>query len=125
MPGLPLDAIDLDALRRVPRVSYYFRYPLHPGDFLDLRVAGRFQGRYTSKPLHGHLTPEGRVDRSSPYNGDVAVLYIPRSARTVDDASVILTHIDPQLVILESGRRNWPTIRQAARDAICDKLGLR
>ena len=122
---MPLDTIDLDALQRIPRVSYYFRYPLHRSDFHDLRVADQLRGHYASKPLHDRLTPAGNVDRSSPYNGDVAALFIPSDALTVDDASVILTHIEPQQVTLESGQRNWPAIRQAARDAICDKLGLR
>ncbi|MBD8873620.1 hypothetical protein [Rhodanobacter sp. DHB23] len=121
---MPLDTIDLDALRRSPRVSCYFRYRLHRSDFHELRVADQLHGHYASKPLHARLTPQGRVDRSSSYSGDVAVLFIPGDARTTDDASVILTHIDPRQVALESGRRNWPAIHQAAREAIRGKLGL-
>lgn len=121
---MSFDMIDLDALWRTPRISYYFRYRLHRSDFHELRVADQLHGHYASKPLHARLTPRGRVDRSSPYSGDVAVLFIPWEARTMDDASVILTHIDPRLVTLESGQRNWPAIHQAAREAICGKLGL-
>lgn len=65
-----------------------------------------------SGPLHGkaalRLAPAGRVDRSARYNGDVAALFVPIEARMVHDVSLILTHIDPQRIILATGRRNWP-----------------
>src|SRR5574340_1499853 len=46
-----LDDLDLDELRRVPRVPYYFRYRLHRHDFHDLLVQDRLRGHYTAKPL--------------------------------------------------------------------------
>jgi hypothetical protein len=117
-----LDDLDLDELRRVPRVSSYFRYRLHRRDFHELRVQDRLRGHYTAKPLYGRLTPEGRVDRSAGYNGDVAALFVPIEAQMVHDASLILTHIDPQRVTLATGRRNWPAIREAAEHSIREML---
>ena len=117
-----LDDFNLDELRRIPRISYYFRYRLHRRDFHDLRVQDRLRGHYTAKPLYGRLTPQGRVDRSTGYNGDVAALFVPIEAQTVHDASLILTHIDPQRVALATGRRNWPAIREAAEHGIREML---
>ena len=117
-----LDDLDLDELRRVPRVSYYFRYRLHRRDFHELRVQDRLRGHYTAKPLYGRLTPQGRVDRSAGYNGDVAALFVPIEAQTVHDANLILTHIDPQRVTLATGRRNWPVIHEAAEHDIREML---
>jgi hypothetical protein len=113
---------DLDELRWVPRISYYFRYRLHRRDFHELRIQDRLRSHYTAKPLYGHLTPEGRVDRSAGYNGDVAALFVPIKAQMVHDASLILTHIDPQRVTLATGRRNWPAIREAAEHSIRERL---
>ena len=53
--------LNLDALRRIPRISYYFRYPLHYSDFHELREQGRLRGHYTAKPLHGRLTTSTRT----------------------------------------------------------------
>lgn len=117
-----IEDIDLDMLRRVPRISYYFRYPLHRSDFHDLKVGGSLRGHYTAKPLYGRLTPSGHVDRSAGYNGDVAALFVPAEARSVDDASLVIAHIDPAEVVLASGRRNWRTIRSAAEHEICKVL---
>lgn len=119
-----LDDLDLDSLRRVPRISYYFRYRLHRRDFHELRAQGGLLGHYAAKPLHGRLTAEGRVDRSAGYNGDVAALFVSMEARTADDVSLILAHIDPQHVTLATGRRNWPAIRKAAEHGICERLGI-
>jgi hypothetical protein len=117
-----LDDLDLEELRRVPRVPYYFRYRLHRHHFHELRVQDRLRGHYTAKPLYGRLTPKGRVDRSAGYNGDVAALFVPIEAQMVQDASLILTHIDPQCVTLATGRRNWPVIREAAEHSIREML---
>lgn len=119
-----LDDLDLDELRRVPRVSYYFRYRLHRRDFHELCVQDRLRGHYTAKPLYGRLTPKGRVDRSVGYNGDVAALFVPIEAQKVQDASLILTHIDPERVTLDTGRRNWPAIREAAERGIHEMLAV-
>jgi hypothetical protein len=119
-----LDDLDLDELRRVPRVAYYFRYRLHRSDFHELCAQNRLQGHYAAKPLHGRLTPRGRVDRTAPYNGDVAALFVPVEARTFDEVSLLLTHIAPQRIALASGRRNWPAIREAAEHGIREMLGL-
>jgi hypothetical protein len=117
-----LDDLDLDALRRVPRISYYFRYPLHRRDFHALKLRRSLRGHYAAKPLYGRMTPDGRVDRSGGYNGDVAALFVPVDARSADDASLIVAHIDPAEVALDSGRRNWPAIRAAAVHEICKTL---
>ena len=120
-----IDDLDLDELRRIPRVSYYFRYPLHRHDFRDLDVEGSLRGHYAAKPLYGCLTPKGEVDRSAGYNGDIAALFVPIEARTVKDASLILIHIAPARVALPSGRRNWPAIRGAAEHGIRNMLSGR
>jgi len=119
-----LDDLDLDQLRCVPRIAYYFRYRLHRSDFHELRAQNRLRGHYAAKPLHGRLTPHGRVDRTAPYNGDVAALFVPVEAQTVDEMSLLLTHIAPQRIVLASGRRNWPAIRAAAEHGILEMLGL-
>ncbi|RXT37513.1 hypothetical protein B5V01_29145 [Mesorhizobium erdmanii] len=72
--------------------------------------------------LHGRLTPEGLVDRSAGYDGDVAALFIPIEARTVDEVSVTLTHTHPQRITLPTGRRNRPVIRGSAEHAIRERL---
>ena len=113
-----IDDLDLDELRRVRRISYYFGYPLHRDDFHELKVRERLQGHYTAKPLYGRLTSSGHGDRSAGYNGDVAALYIPREAGCADDASLFVTHINPADVALPSGQRNWPVIRAAAEHEI-------
>ena len=117
-----IEALDLEALRRVPRISYYFRYPLHRHDFHELNSRGRLRGHYAAKPLYGRLKPDGKVDRSAGYNGDIAALYVPLDARSVDDASVVIAHIEPHEVVLEDGRRNWPAIRDAAEQGILQTL---
>ena len=117
-----IDDLVLDALRRIPRISYYFRYPLQRHDFHALSVRDELKGHYAAKPLYGRLTPKGRVDRSSDYNGDIAALFVPVDAGSAADASVYLTHIAPEHVVFPTGDRNWPAIREAAEDCICNAL---
>lgn len=113
-----LQDLDLGELRRMPRIAYYFRYPLHHKDFRELRSGNSLRGHYTAKPLYGRLTPQGRVDRSAGFNGDVAALFISIEARTVRDAQLVLAHLDPDRITLPNGRRNWPAIREAAEQCI-------
>ncbi len=113
-----IDDLDLDELRRVRRVSYYFRYPLQREDFRELNDRDQLRGHYATKALYGGYTSDGRVDRSSGYNGDIAALFVPLEARTVDDASVVVTHIEPEHIVLADGRRNWPAIYGAAEEEI-------
>lgn len=110
--------LDLSVLRRVPEIAFYFRYPLHHGDFREVRDEGRLLGRYSAKPLHGRLTATGRVDRSAPYNGQVAVIFLPARARSVRSARLLLTRMPRGRVTLPGGRRNWPAIRAAMERAI-------
>ncbi len=119
-----IDDIDLEDLRRIPRISYYFRYPLHRKDFRELRAAERLHGHYAAKPLYGKLTPEGHVDRSGGYNGDVAALFVPLDAKAADDASVVIAHTDPGRIATKNGRRHWPAIREAAESGLCEMLGI-
>jgi len=119
-----IDDIDIDDLKRVRRIAYYFRYPLHRKDFRELRAADELRGHYAAKPLYGKLTPEGKVDRSGGYNGDVAALFVPLDARTADDVSVVLSHNDPASMTTKAGRRNWPAIRASAERSLRAKLGL-
>lgn len=87
-----------------------------------MKVHAELQGHYTAKPLYGRLTASGHVDRSGGYNGDVAALYVPMGARSVDDTSLFVTHIDPADIVLPSGRRNWPAIREAAERKIIEAV---
>ncbi len=110
--------LDLTELRRMPKIAFYFRYPLHHTDFREIRVRGRLRGRYAGKPLYGRLTSAGTVDRSAGYNGQVAVLFIPARVRSVRSARLLLTRMPRSQVTLPNGRRNWPAIRAAAERAI-------
>ncbi len=110
--------VDLAALRRMPEIAYYFRYPLHHTDFHEVRIADRLRGRYAAKPLYGRLTPRGTVDRSAGYNGQVAVIFLPARARNVRTARLLLTRMPRSQVTLPNGRRNWPAIRVAAERAV-------
>ena len=112
------DDIDLDALRQDRKVSYYFRYPLNGHDFHAVRVDDDLRGHYASKALHSAFTPDGRVDRSSPYNGDIAALFVPLDAHTPADTRLLLTHVDPQRIVHHNGTRNWTVIRSAAEACI-------
>lgn len=114
--------IDLDALRRDRKVSYYFRYPLNGHDFHPLRVADRLRGHYASKALHSAFTPDGRVDRTSPYSGDIAALFVPLEARTPAETRLLLTHVQPGQIVHANGTRNWTVIRGAAEACISDAL---
>jgi hypothetical protein len=76
------EEFDLQALRHIPQFAYYFRYSLRHRDFHEVREQGRLLGRMAAKPLYGRLTREGKVDRSSGFNGQVAVIFIPARART-------------------------------------------
>lgn len=117
-----LDDLDLAALRRQPDVARYFRYPLQRRDFRELRVGDRPRGHYAAKPLYNRLTPQGRVDRSSGYSGEVAALFVPREARTPDETELVFAHMDPTRVAQPGGRRNWSAIRAAAESGIRDML---
>jgi hypothetical protein len=85
--------VDLSELRRLPRVAYYFRYPLHHADFRVVRADGRVLGRYAAKPLYGRLAPQGAVDRTAGFNGQIAVIFLPARARSVRSARLLLTRI--------------------------------
>lgn len=117
-----IDGVDLEDLRHVRRISYYFRYPLHRHDFHELNASGRLRGHYAAKPLYGRLTSAGRVDRSAGYNGDIAALFVPIDARDAYTARLVLTHIAPDRIVLPSGERNWPAIRAASERAIRETL---
>lgn len=110
--------MSLADLRRNRKIAYYFRYPLHHGDFRELRENGSLVGRYAAKPLFGKLTPEGRVDRSTGYNGKVAIIFIPTVARTARSAELLLTRMPKEEVKLSNGKRNWAAIRAAAEKAV-------
>jgi hypothetical protein len=117
-----LDGLDLEELRKIPDISYYFRYPLHRHDFHDLRLHGSLRGRFAAKPLYSRLTDKGRVDRSSGYSGDVATLFVPLGAKSPSDVGLLLAHMAPERIVLPTGRRNWPAILQTAEHGIMEML---
>lgn len=117
-----LENIDLEELRKIPQIAFYFRYPLHRHDFHELRSQGQVRGDYAAKPLYERLTPSKHVDRYSEYNGDIASLFVPQGTNSFDALRLILTHIDRRRILLPSGRRNWPVIRAAAEESILNML---
>jgi len=59
-----IDNIKISELRKIQRIGYYFRYPLHRKDFHDFKMSGRIHGHYAAKPLYGRLTESGHVDQA-------------------------------------------------------------
>ncbi|MCC6288899.1 MAG: hypothetical protein IT249_13535 [Chitinophagaceae bacterium] len=101
-----IDDLDLDELRRRPGIGYYFRYSLHRNDFHDFKIGDHVYGHYTAKPLYGRLTPEGHVDKSAGFNGDVAVIYVPLEAGNTGKAELLISHTAPKNIQLPTGKRN-------------------
>ena len=112
------EEFDLQALRRVPQLAHYFRYPLRHQDFHEAPEQGRLLGRMAAKPLYGRLTVAGKVDRSAGFNGQVAVIFIPARARTPRAAELLITKMPRRRVTKASGRRNWEAIYAAAETAV-------
>lgn len=113
-----IDDLDLKDLRKTPLIGYYFRYDLHRHDFHELTYKSKLRGHYTAKPLYSKLTPEGRVDTSGSFNGDVAALFVPLSAKAEKDVQLFVTHTDPASLKLENGKKNWKIINGAAEKYI-------
>ena len=113
---------DLAPLRRDPQVAYYFRYPLRHEDFQEIRRDGRLLGYATAKPLYGRLTPEGKVDRTAGFNGQVAVIFLQSPARSGRRPALLLTAMPPTEVTRADGKRNWPAIHAAAEAAVLARL---
>lgn len=90
--GLP-QTIDLQALRRVPKFAFYFRYPLHSSDFPELRLNHRLRDYFAAKPLYGQLTANGTVDRSAGFNGEVAAIFIPSPALSLKRAELWVARV--------------------------------
>src|SRR5690242_12876530 len=109
---------DLRPLRSLPRVAYYFRYPLHHAEFRELRERGRLLGRIAAKPLYRRLTDEGKVDRSAGFNGKVAIIFIPARSRKPEAAQLLFARMPPGRVKRADGRRNWPAIYEVAERAV-------
>lgn len=117
-----IDDLDLEALRKRKRIGYYFRYSVHRNNFYDLMIDKQVYGHYTAKPLYGKLTPEGRVDRSAGFNGDIAVLFVPLAARDAEDVELFITHTIPENLVLPGGKRNWKKINEIAEASIAKRL---
>jgi hypothetical protein len=114
--------INLAGLRHDPKIAYYFRYPLHHGDFHELRSNGRLVGRVAAKPLYGKLTSEGRVDRLAGFNGQIAVVFIPARARSTRTAHLLLTRMPKDKVTAPGGKRNWKAIHSVADRAVLKRF---
>jgi len=106
--------IDVNALRRDPQIRFYFRYTLHSGDFFTIRANNRVLGRATAKPLYGRLTPQGRVDRSRGFNGQIAIVFLPAHSRGLEPSKLLFTRIKRQVTTTAGRRRNWNAILAAA-----------
>ena len=118
-----IDDLNLDDLRRIPRLSYYFRYPLHRQDFHEFKLPNNdVRGHYAAKALYSGLKPDRRVDRSTGYSGDIATLFVPLEAKIVNETSIIISHLARQRIMLPNGHRNWPAIRAAAENSIYEAL---
>ncbi|MBO9617846.1 MAG: hypothetical protein J7539_02325 [Niabella sp.] len=117
-----IDDLNLDQLRKAGRIGYYFRYPLHRNNFHELRIGDQLWGHFTAKPLYGRLTPEGRVDRSAGFNGDVAVLFVPLDAKDITATELILIHTNPETLLLPNGKRDWKEINEVATAAVSKKI---
>jgi hypothetical protein len=109
---------DLAPLRRDPQIAYYFRYPLRHSDFQEVRRDGRLLGYAAAKPLYGRLTPEGKVDRTAGFDGQVAVIFLRSPARNGRSPTLLLTAMPPAEVTRADGKRNWPAIRAVAEQAV-------
>ena len=120
-----IDDLDLEELRKIPRFSFYFRYPLHRNNFYDLEIKNRLRGHYTAKPLYGRLTAEGRVDKSAGFNGDIAALFVPLDAETVQEAELFITHTDPIKIVTSEGTKNWKAINAIAEQSIKKRIAGR
>lgn len=100
-----------------PEGRYYFRYPVEDRQFKMVRAGAR-KAVYYGKALYGRVTPAGRVDRTAPFSGQIAIGVIEDGK-----VEVLFTDIDPSQVML-NGRRNWPLINAAAeqkvRQYLCD-----
>lgn len=107
----------LGLLRRNRQIAYYFRYPLHHGDFHELREDGLLVGRFAAKPLFSKLTSRGRIDRSAGYSARVAVIFAPAKARPARFA-LLLTRIAKDRSRLQTGQRNCAEVRSAGKKAV-------
>ena len=117
-----IDDLDLHELRKTRRLGYYFRYPLHRNNFHDLKTGNHLEGHYTAKPLYGRLTPEGRVDKSAGFNGEIAVLFVPLAAKCPDDVALFTFHTIPGYIQLYTGKRDWRKINTLAETYLIKRL---
>jgi hypothetical protein len=117
-----IEDLDLGELRKLRRIGYYFRYPLHRDHFHDLIIRDHIYGHYTAKPLYGRLTPEGRVDKSAGFNGDVAILFVPLEAKHPDNVQLFISHTSPENIMTPAGKRNWKKINETAVEYITKQL---
>ncbi len=113
-----IDDLDLKEIRKVRKIGYYFRYPLHRSDFHELTLDGNLRGHYTAKPLYGRLTSEGRVDKSAGFNGDIAALFVSLEAVSAHDVKTYITHTDPEKIQTSNGKKDWDVINTAAERCI-------
>ena len=125
-PRLP-GALDPERID-VPGFHYWFRYPLHAGDFHAVRAdardpRSRLLGYYAAKPLYGRRDARGQVDRSGGFDGGVVALFVPSPARSWRRARLLRTRIPRRDMARADGRRNWPAIRRAAERAIRRSIG--
>lgn len=81
-------------------------------------MARRLRGHYAAKPLYNGLGAARCVDRTAGFSGEIAALFVPLGASAVDDVKVVLARIDPDEILLDGRRRNWPSIRRATKDRI-------
>jgi hypothetical protein len=71
------------------------------------------------KPLYGRLDERGRVDRSAGFNGEIASAE-PEEGRL----PLPFARLPREVIVRPDGRKDWPTIGEAARPRICEHLGV-
>ena len=119
---LPASLDPADLRHSLPGFAHWFRYQLHERDFHPLRADddanARLLGYYAAKPLYGKLDPQGRVDRSAGFSGEVVAVFVPSPARSWRRARLVRARMPRRRVRRADGTRNWPSIRRAAETAI-------
>lgn len=89
-----------------------------------MEIDKKLRGHYTAKPLYGKLTAEGRVDKTSGFNGDIAALFVPLAAQNPQDARLYIAHTESAAIVDARGQKNWPVINNIAAQYIKEQISI-